>query len=214
MNEDKLHSLSKQTTQYWYQDGLTEILMSLVSFLLAVYFLLELLLPEGSFLHIILIIIFISLILISSRLINNMISRLKEKITYPRTGYVSYRIPSKKQKNLWIISSSLVIAAILLIVVLFAFYQGSFPWIPAVTGCLLGVFTILFIAPRTGALRFYFLGIGSIFLGIGISLLGFENLLGLFIFYLFASIGLLFSGILTLVKYIRGNPLPLGKLDE
>lgn len=208
MNEDKLHSLSKQTTQYWYQDGLTEILMSLVSFLLAVYFLLELLLPEGSFLHIILIIIFISLILISSRLINNMISRLKEKITYPRTGYVSYRIPSKKQKKLQIISSTLVIAAILLILVLFAFYQGPFPWIPAVTGCLLGVFTILLISPRTGALRFYLLGIGSILLGIGISLLGFENLLGLFIFYLFASIGLLLSGILTLIKYIRGNPLP------
>lgn len=214
MNEQDFHSLSQQPTRYWYQDGLTEILMALISFLLALYFYLETILPPGSFLNFVLIFLFIGLIMLSSRFVNKTISRLKERITYPRTGYVSYRKPPRQQHIWQIISSVLMIAAVFLMVVLLYFYQGSISWMPAITGCLLGIFMLILIAPRTGALRFYLLGIGSICLGIGISLIGLENLVGLFIYYLVASFGLLCSGVYTLVNYIRENPIPSGEMDE
>jgi len=91
-------------------------------------------------------------------------------------------------------------------IVLFLATPLSLNWIPALTGLVVGIIWLIS-AFRVGLLRFYLQSILSLLLGVGLSLARMETYQSLAVFYTVMGLVLIISGGLTLVNYLRQNPL-------
>lgn len=202
--KDPINTAMQRAQRYWYRDELVEIGLSFIFAILGGYFYLEVILPEDSLLRTLLESSFVLLIIGSIFLGNWLIPWLKQRITYPRTGYISYR----KQKGVsrWLLC---IFAAVVAIVTAYIFIRApvSFAYMPAATGVILG-FVLLFLSFRNGPFRFAVLGLLSFLAGLGLSIAGIGNYIGLAYLYFIASILLLLSGGLTLIHYLRTTEPP------
>ncbi len=80
--------------------------------------------------------------------------KLKENVTYPRSGYVSYQKPSKSSRNLsWVLAG---LVAVVITWVLIRTQQVTMAWIPLIEGLAVGGF-IFYQAHLNGLLRYYLL---------------------------------------------------------
>lgn len=205
MDNKQIQQIENRTTRYWFEDGLVDISVSMIFWLLALYFYLKVILPANSPLNAFLEAGFILFVVGGSFLTSRLVNTLKERITYPRTGYVAYQQDKHQKRSARIIAVIAVAAIVAIVTLLFALNQTEVAWMPAITGLLLGIATLVFIAPRIGLLRIYLLGLAALLLGPVITLLGFENIPGLALYYALAAAGLLLSGSLTLVNYLRST---------
>lgn len=128
--------------------------------------------------------------------------KFKSRLTFPRTGYVSYKRASKKQR---IVSASLAIIIVSIIIALLLTTSLSLNWIPAITGLIVGIIWLIS-AIRVGLIRFYLQSILSLLLGVGLSLARLETYQSLAIYYAVMGTVLLISGGVTLAKYLRQFP--------
>jgi hypothetical protein len=130
-----------------------------------------------------------------------LIKKLKERITYPRTGYVSYR-ENQPDRGRW-----LFIGTAALFTLLNIFLPGSFNQMSVMVGALLGVI-LIYMGYRVEVRRFYLIGILSIILGFGLAQLGIDEVVALGLLFTAAGVGLLVSGAITLILYLRRHPEP------
>ena len=100
-----------------------------------------------------------------------------------------------------------------LVVALMATAPASLAWMPAITGLIVGGAWLIF-ASRLGLPRFFLLAIASLVFGIGLSLTGLGDILGLAIYYALMSLTLLLSCGLTLRSYLKQAPAPQEEPDE
>jgi hypothetical protein len=188
-----------RTRQYWYEDGLTELAFGVACLLLALYFYLQVITPVESMLSNMLnsgmVLFFIAVTL----LIRYLVNQAKIRLTFPRTGYVSY--PKSNGKQRWLAAGLAMLIAVIL-GFMTVNEPGSLAWMPAVTGLLIGA-ALLFFAYRLGLLRFYLLSLAAILIGPGLSLAGIGNLPGLAWFYALLGLVILISGGLTLRSYLN-----------
>lgn len=204
---DPLSQPQRRAIQYWYVDGSYEIGFGLLCLLLSLYFLLEKLV-QGSWLSAVvdgaLVLVFILGIL----LVNWLTRRIKERITYPRTGYVAYRRPAGLPRLLRIlllmVITGLLAAAIVLLV---ERPITGFDVMPLVTGLLLAL-VLGILAWRSTVPRFYLFAVFSALTGLGLALAGWGNSPALAVFYIAMGLALILSGLLTLIGYLRQNPAP------
>ena len=191
----------QKTRQYWTVDGLSEIVLGALFLTLGLYFFAQVYFGQDSLVSNLmqsgLILVIIGAFLGGKRLT----AFLKARITYPRTGYVAYRKPDRKNKWLSIGFAILVATAGIL-----SFLVGPVPldWMPAITGLLGGVFFFI-IASQLNLLRFYTLSLISLIIGAGLAVAGFGNLLGFSLYYFLLGLVLLLSGSLTLRNYLLDN---------
>lgn len=214
MNTEQFDSIPKRTIQYWYSDGLAEIAGSFLFVLLATYFWLQIYLPLDSPLRLFLDVSFILIILGGSYLTGKITNITKARITYPRTGFVQYKADPETKNRRRLLSIVLVSALVAVAALIFFVMDSNFNWMAAATGILLGIMVIGFVAPRVGLLRFYLYGVLSAVTGVLISLYGFENILGLAIFYSLAAGVLLVSGMYTLIRYLQLNKIQVENFYE
>lgn len=202
--KDPVDRAMQRAQQYWYRDGLFELGAAVIFAVLGIYFYLTATLPEGSGLKSLLESSFVLLIVGGSFLGGWMLRMLKQRITYPRTGYVSYRKRTGKYQWILVIFTMIVsgITAAMLINA-----PGSLDMMPAATGVILGIILIFF-SFRGGAVRFFILGLLSILVGLGLSMAGFGNQLGLSYYYFIVCIVLLLSGATALLNYLRTTEPP------
>lgn len=201
--KDPIRKTIQRTQQYWYVDGLTELAFAGLCLLLGIYFLAESVLPTESLLYQVLDISFVLLIVGGSLLLNRLVKILKERITYPRTGYVSYIQPKPGRR--WV----LALAAFLLssgLAGLLSLSTESQTWMPALTGLAIAV-VWLYVAYKIGLTRFILLGLTSFILGGAIVLLGVGGIPGLAIFYSTFGVAMLVSGGVTLRSYLQNTAL-------
>ena len=201
--KDKLEKTRLRTVQYWFSDGLSEIAFAGLCLILALYFLSQAVLPEGSLLYFLLNASLVLVIIGGTLLARRLIHMLKSRITYPRTGYVAY--PNKPANRWGCVLLGMGIAA--LVAFLFTQQPGSLAWMPAVTGLIIA-FVMLMSGFRTGLLRFYLIGFISLLLGGGLSWAGVGDILGLSAFYGLLALVLGLSGGCTLRTYLRSAPAP------
>lgn len=198
MNPDIQH-IEKRTRRYWYMDGLAEIVMGGVSLILGAYFLLQAVLPEESLLSQLLnagmALVIIGLVFLGRRII----AFAKERLTYPRTGYVSYKQPPANRR--WIAAGAALVAAALA-VLLSAKAPPVVAWVPLISGLLIGA-ALIYFSYKVSVGRIYVLAVLSLLLGLALGLSGLEELLGLAIYYAVMGLALLLSGGLALVSYLR-----------
>ena len=194
--------VAQKTRQYWFSDGIVEFSIGSLFFLLGVYFYLQFRLPPESLVLGGFQVGFVFILFGAIYLSRYLVSKLKSRITVPRTGYVSYKRASKKQRIL-----SIVMVAIIAIInaALFLTTPLSANWIPAITGIFLGSIWLLF-AFRAGLARLFLQSIAAYLLGVILSFSQLEVYLALAVFYGIFSLVLILSGFWTLAAYLRRHP--------
>jgi MFS family permease len=200
MNEN-LEKIERRTIQYFFNDGLTEIALGLFFLLFGAYFFGQTVLPKDSALAQVLDVSLVLIIVAAGFLLGRFIGFLKNRLTYPRTGYVAYKkkpaSPSRKR-------IAAIIAAVIAVALsaLTAAAPSFRLWLPALNGFLLGFVVFLFWR-RTGVFRFLVLAGVSALVGIGVALAGVADIMGVSLYYALFGAAILISGLLAFAGYWR-----------
>jgi hypothetical protein len=199
--------------QYWYIDGTFEFSFGLLCLILALYFFVEIS-TQGTWVSALIDASLVLFILGGAWLINRLLRQLKERITYPRTGYVSYQRKSGLKRGWRLLLGMLIGGAVsALTIILLNNDALQFAVIPLVSGCVLA-FVLVIMGWRSALPRFYLLAGVSAGIGIILAFNGPGNYLGVAVYYLAVSLVLFASGAHTLFNYLRQNPAPREEQDE
>lgn len=205
--QNHLADVEQRVRRYWYTDGIGELIGGVMFILMGVYFALQEFLGQnsllGGILQASLILLMIGGVAISRRLVN----LLKTRLTYPRTGYVEYRVDERHMtwRRLIVVFLGFAISALTMV---FVRMFESIDSIVAVTGVVVAAILIILRAKASGLSRFYSLGAISLLLGLALSISRLPNGYGLGLFYGLMGICFLFSGGMTLRHFLEANPLP------
>ncbi len=201
---DEVKKSQLRTIQYFYVDGSFEFGFGLMCLLLAGYFYAEAHLQGwlGALVDASLILVMIG----GGYFIQLSIRKLKERITYPRTGYVSYH-NERRPKGGWRIAIGLVTGGLVaaLATVLVTTPRAGVAIMPAFRAILLGLFLAL-IGWRSAIPRFYLLALLSAALGAVLAFSGLEDNTSLTVYYAGIAAVLLLTGACVLWSYLRQNP--------
>lgn len=205
--QSRFSDAEQRINRYWYTDGLGEIIGGCMFIVVGGYFALQDFLGSDSIvsgvLQASLALLLIGGALLSRRLVN----ALKTRLTYPRTGYVEYRVNKKEAgaRRMLVLIVAFAVAA--LSVTLAAIFR-SVDSMVAVTGVVVGVILVLLRAKSSGLVRFYFLGGVSVVLGLALSVSGLSNGYSLGLYYGLMGVCFLISGAVALTRYLHENPRP------
>ena len=205
---DSIDQATHRARRYWYVDGLNEAAFGGLCLLLGVYFqvqdslhipsLLQQMLEAGLVLFIVVIVL----------LLNKLVNFLKERITYPRSGYVSYRRPNTIRRlatGLLAAAIASVLSAVLMIA------PPGLDWMAGLTGLALAA-VWLFLAWRFQLSRFLALSLVSLGGGIFLALMQLDGMAGIAALYFLEGTALLVSGGITFWAYLRGTQ-PAGETE-
>ncbi len=211
--DQNFHAIQQRVRRYWFKDGIGEMMVGGLFLLLALYFAGHRWLPsntnapmylDGSLVFILIVGIFFT---------RRLIGIFKTNITYPRTGYVEYYPGSADTvpARIFIFFSALGFGLLLVVI---GRYVGSFAWLPAFLGILLGVILIIIRTRAIDLNRFYYLAAASAILGVAATFSGLPAYYSISLYYALFGFVLIFFGGKVLAKYLRENPLPAGETDE
>lgn len=198
---DTLNQNLNRPQRYWYVDGLAEITGGLVIFMIGLIQALAVFITNNP-VRAWLVGVGQPVIIISFAFLARIIVRnLKEKITYPRTGYVRYppmSSPLRRQRVLLAFCLSFTIS------MLFGFVGHYIPYnfAPLAASIALGL-ALTYLATKMGIRRFYLVAAVTVFAGVVIFTLNLPDpwpyalLIGL------EGITWVISGVCVLVHYLR-----------
>jgi len=193
----------RRTRRYWYEDGLVELAAGGLFLAIGIVLGAQGAVPEGSPAYAILGMAFPLVIVGGMLLGRRLIPAAKARLTYPRTGYVTYPLPSRRRR-LFTTGLAVVVAAGLGAAAL-TLPQAPGGLLVLLQGLLLGVLlTIL----GQGLPRFFMLGGWSAILGVGLSLLTTSEETASGALYGLTGLALVVSGGLVLASYLRRNRIP------
>jgi hypothetical protein len=205
--QNNLSEVEKRVKRYWYTDGIGELIGGGMFILLGIYFALQEFLGQNSMVSGILQVSLILVMIGGMSMSRWLVSTLKTRLTYPRTGYVEYEVNERnlKSRRIWVILLAFAVSSLTMIFV--RLFQ-SFDSIVAVTGVAVGLILVILRAKSSGLARFYVLGAVSILLGLVLSVSGLPNAYSLGMFYGLMGVCFMLSGGWTLRRYLEENPLP------
>lgn len=208
---DQLSGIEQRIKRYWYSDGIPELSSGGLFLLLGLYFGIQGSLGENPLMRVILQVGLGLLMIAGAISVSWLVNALKNRFTYPRTGYVEYRLdePDARQRRFVVIAVAMIILIAWTILFKYRFLRG-FDSTVLVTGILAGVVFFTLQGRSSGGIRFRVFGVASALLGIGLSLSGLSEAFRLGIFFGLLGIALLLSGGLVLREYLHQNPMPAG----
>ena len=202
MQPDPVTDIQKRTQRYWYEDGIWEIGFGLVNALLGVFYLLTSRLNWDGPLSIVLMFLQMGVLIGLFLSINKVVKFLKERITYPRTGYVAYRKPAPSARLKKIILAALLSAGMAALVGALAVIQQTANRMPLVISILLAG-TLIYIGYRFSLMRLYIIAALTILWGYVLSLTQFSDFASTGAFFAGYGSLILLSGLVTLFIYLR-----------
>lgn len=205
---DPIDQAASRARRYWYVDGLNEIAFGGLCILLGFYFQVQDSLQLSSWLRQILEVGLVLFIVALVLLLNKLLNFLKARITYPRSGYVSYRRPNTIRRfvtGLLAAAIASVLSALLMIA------PAGLDWMAGLTGLVLAA-AWLFLAWRFQLSRFLVLSLVSLGGGIFLALTQPDGVAGLAAMYFLEGAALLVSGGLTFWAYLRRTQ-PVGETE-
>jgi hypothetical protein len=207
MENNEMKQVEQRVKRYWYTDGIAELTSGGLFVLLGVYFGAQGFLGEDSIVSIILQISLILVMVGGIFGVRWLVSTLKARLTYPRTGYVEYRVNEKDVKvRRYVVAGVAMIIAIASIVLID--YIRGLDSMALITGLLVGIIFIALRGKSSGLKRFYLLGGLAIVLGVILSFSGLSQAYNLGLFYGLIGIAIMISGGMVLRRYLSENPLP------
>ena len=200
-SQENLDKLTKRPIQYWFEDGIGELITGGLFALIGIYFTIQQKLTSPLWIGIFS--IFSIILIIGGTLLGRiLIGKLKEHLIYPRTGYVGYSKQPSKGKL--IITLSTAIGITLLIVMLGNFYS-TLNWVPIITGLICGIL-MLYQGIKTGIFRLYLEAVLAPMIGVMITFSSANEDLGNSLFFLIYGAVLIFGGGCALRQYFKQAP--------
>jgi hypothetical protein len=204
---DNLEKPQLHAIQYQFADGIGELCVGFLFILVAVITYLQETMP-GSLMNRIFGIASVLLVCGAAFGGRWIIQRIKERITYPRTGYVANKSSWKNKGDIVI---GLIMMAVLICFVVFTTVTDTklADWGPVVCGLFMGT---LFVRAgyRLSLPRLYLLAFLGLLIGAGLVISGLSPALSLPLFFGLNGLILFISGSITLWRYLRNNRLPEG----
>jgi hypothetical protein len=195
----------RRAVHYWYDDGLAEIGVGLLFLLLAALFAVEGLAPAGS-LPPWFSAFGLPVIVVGGMIVLGLSVRaIKERLTYPRTGYVAY--PRTGPARKWLAGVIGGIVSFLLVLFL-ATRPDWMVALPALQGAAVAA-VLLLLSYRSGVSRLAIQGLLALGAGLIVSFISVGTSIGTAL--VFGTIGLasFISGALVLAHYLRTTAPPI-----
>lgn len=196
--------------QYWYEDGLVEMALGAILLAIALLFLAEMAVPAGPAKAGLAALGLPVVVIGGGWLAGRAVKAAKERLTYPRTGYVAYRHERRRDRIVRGLAIGAVVGALVGAVMS---RLPSQSWIPTLQGLLTSVAFFL-LARKAGVTRFYALAGLSALLGMATSWAGLGDLLGSVVFYGGMGVAVVASGLVTLRDYLRNSRPPAEEGDR
>ncbi len=202
MQPDSIKEITKRTQRYWYEDGIWEIGFGAINLLLGLFYLLVAPINWVGPLSFVLVLLQVGVVLGAFRIINRLVTLLKERITYPRTGYVAYRKPASISRLKRAIYTALIAGGIGALV-------GALETIPSAQNRTALVMAIVYAAVliyfgfRFSLARMYAVVALVILWGYWISRFALTDLYSSAAFFGGVGALILASGFITLLLYLR-----------
>lgn len=205
-----INEIMRNTRRYWFVDGLAEILGGFVIIAIALSYVLIYQL-EGNTLQMVLLAIGQPvLILLSAFFARKLITWLKQKITYPRTGFIKFRNVKPRKHAQRILLTILIAGAVSLFI---SFVASVLPerFLPFISSFFIAVYS-WFLGYFNGVKRFYAVAVLILLFGGFISWIHLSG--GMPYIYLLIGIGFIWtcSGAWTLYHYL-GQTKPLQAVE-
>ena len=196
--QDEVERTIQRTKRYWYEDGLVEIAAGIVLILLGLLFYVESAAAPGSLPSSLSAFGLPLVLIVGGEVARRVVRFVKERVTYPRTGYVAYERPGRRPSGLAFVVGA---AAGALVVALALSQPISRGMIPAFQGILIGA-AWAWLGYRLGVPRFVAVGVLSAVVGLAAAYLGLGDSLGSAVYFAALGLCLLVSGGLTLATYL------------
>ncbi len=211
--KDNFSEVEQRVKRYWFSDGIGELAGGGMFLLLGAYFGLPQFLGGNNLLSVILQSSLVLVLIGGIFIVRWLVTVLKTRLTYPRTGYVEYRV----DRNNALRRRMLTMAVAMVIAFLMVLLAGSIQVVDStvlVTGVVVGVVFVILRGKSYGVQRFYFLGAISAVIGTALSFSGLPNGYSLAAFYGLMGLGVMISGGWVLFRYLKENPLPTESDNE
>ncbi|KAA3648738.1 MAG: hypothetical protein DWQ07_00645 [Chloroflexi bacterium] len=201
---DQIRSTIQKTRAYWFSDGIAELLIGTLFVIAALFMLIQLLAPPAirGFASL----GFPLVILFGSFMSRKLIMRFKERITYPRTGYIEYQKPSGFRIPFALIMG-LVFGALIAWLITSADGSAIIDWMPIIQGFVVALIWVMIAYQGGGITRLYGVALVSIMLGFIQKLIWKSEMLGSVFFFSFLGLILIISGGLTLRSFLETNQI-------
>jgi len=198
---DDLQKSKIRSLQYWYVDGVSEIGTGIVVILMGCFNLVMLLLPKSTWTAWLLGLGQPLLILAAFLIMSRLIQAFKERVTYPRTGYVVYIKPKGNARITRAILVGTVAAGISILVTLIDGMLNK-QFVPLFASALLCLALVIF-AWNYGVKRFYLLGVYVLLLGAAFAVIHLPEGFAYVWMFIFFGAGWVLTGTTALVHYLR-----------
>ncbi len=207
--ETQLKQSEKRAHQHWYEDGLAEIVLGLYFLLLAILYFVDYALVDVPISALGLPIIVLGGVLVLAPIVR----RLKARLTYSRTGFVSYKEPSTNRRLLALVvglAVGLVAGVLIVRLSLDNFMRGLLPinstealiWLPLAQGIVLAI-VLGYMAYRFSVERYYLLASISLVTGLILVWIQLGEIVATAVYFTVMSITLIISGLVTLRNFMR-----------
>lgn len=203
---NKVDNIVKQTYRYFYDDGLVEMAVGLLFIAVGLVLLAWHSFNSSPLVMIIVVVGLPAVIIAGAYLIKRLVREMKQRITYPRTGYVAYR-QGEPSKGRWFVP----LAALALVVASFLLPETFMTMSPMV-GALLAVI-LFFMGYRVDLWRFYVVGIIALVSGVALAWLGVVELIAVSLTFAITGVALFLAGAFAFVGYLRRHPKPHEELS-
>ncbi|MGB3715721.1 MAG: hypothetical protein WA996_14930 [Candidatus Promineifilaceae bacterium] len=197
---DQVDDTVRRVHKYLYEDGLIEIGVGILFIVVGLGLIAFVAIQDNTIMGVTLIAGLLALAFGGALFTKRALEVVKERMTYPRTGYVSYR-SGETNRGRWLAP----VAAILLLI-LSLFLPEELTRISSMIGALMFVI-ICSLGYRLRLRRFYAIGSIALLAGASASLLFLEEALGAGVTFSITGLALLVSGAFTLSTYLRRHPM-------
>ena len=202
--DSRIDDAPRRSLRYWYDDGLAELLVGALFLLLAALFAIEGRAPAGS-LPAAFSAFGLPVLVIGGTIAGGLAVRaIKERLTYPRTGYVSYPRARPARKGLAGILGGVIS---LVLVLILAARPGWIAALPAVQGASVALILGI-LALRSGLSRLAIQGSLALAGGLAASFIGAEIWTGSALVFGVTGLASLGGGAYTLMRYLRATNPP------
>lgn len=204
---DNFSEVEQRVKRYWFSDGIGELAGGGLFLLLGAYFGIPQFLGENNLLSVILQSSLVLVLVGGIFIVRWLVTALKIRLTYPRTGYVEYRV----DKGNALRRRYLVMAVAMVVSFLMVLLARSVQVVDSTvlfTGIVIGAVFVVLRGKSYGVQRFYLLGAVSVVLGVALSFSGLPNGYNLAAFYGLMGLVVMASGGAVLFRYLKENPLP------
>jgi len=194
-----LNKTIRRSRQYWFDDGLAEALIGILFALIGLLFWWQTTFISRTSILVMSLALPV-LIILGSLGVGVLLRWLKQRLVYPRTGYVTYQKPTRKQRNFSWLLGAVVGISIAVAITQLALFDLTAVFIG--TGIGIGLFMLGF---RIDLMRFHFLAVWSVAVGVVISFWGVESALAATLALVLIGLGMVLSGGFVFWRYWQNS---------